>query len=273
LFTHIESGNKAKRAFSPKEKKHLGKYIYALIDPRDNKVFYVGQGTGNRLFEHLSDADRCLAGNAVADSRLMRIIDIWANEEDVFWAIIAHGINSDSNAADLIESSVIDAFSLSQNGPALNSIAGIHSTLLLPKDLEKVNAEPVNPTSPYPAVFMFWIHKGLAEGRSVYDATRYSWDVNEYYLGLHDAYAVGILEGLSVGSFRIDEWKHTPDKMKHFFNGEPHEELRNLDWRRIISDVRGFVQRGGYPVVEFDGEGNFRILRGNPDKGWRSLVK
>ena len=69
MFTNIESGNHEKRSFTPKEIRHLGKYVYALIDPRDNKVFYVGQGIGNRLFDHLSDADRCLAGNAVADSR------------------------------------------------------------------------------------------------------------------------------------------------------------------------------------------------------------
>ena len=26
-----------------------GFYVYALIDPRDNKVFYIGKGNGNRI--------------------------------------------------------------------------------------------------------------------------------------------------------------------------------------------------------------------------------
>lgn len=33
----------------------LGFYVYLYVDPRDNKPFYVGKGTGNRAFAHLTD--------------------------------------------------------------------------------------------------------------------------------------------------------------------------------------------------------------------------
>lgn len=28
-------------------------YVYSLIDPRNNKVFYIGKGRGQRVFAHV----------------------------------------------------------------------------------------------------------------------------------------------------------------------------------------------------------------------------
>ncbi len=32
----------------------LDYYVYLLIDPGTNQVFYVGKGTGNRIFAHIN---------------------------------------------------------------------------------------------------------------------------------------------------------------------------------------------------------------------------
>jgi hypothetical protein len=38
--------------FSQAVIENLGYYVYYLKDPRDDKVFYLGKGVGNRLFNH-----------------------------------------------------------------------------------------------------------------------------------------------------------------------------------------------------------------------------
>lgn len=38
--------------FDEKTKQKLKKYVYMLIDPRDNRPFYIGQGVNDRVFDH-----------------------------------------------------------------------------------------------------------------------------------------------------------------------------------------------------------------------------
>ena len=42
--------------FNQRTIESLAYYVYALIDPRDNRIFYIGKGKGNRIFQHAKDA-------------------------------------------------------------------------------------------------------------------------------------------------------------------------------------------------------------------------
>jgi len=50
---------------------HSGFYVYALIDPRDNKAFYIGKGVNKRAAAHWRDMERGV--NRAKAERLMAI--------------------------------------------------------------------------------------------------------------------------------------------------------------------------------------------------------
>lgn len=57
-------------------------YVYELVDPRNNKVFYVGKGKGKRLFEHQKEAlkgsmhRKCVLIREILNSNLEVITNI-----------------------------------------------------------------------------------------------------------------------------------------------------------------------------------------------------
>lgn len=61
MFDRNIQGNLQKRSFDELEKHNLSKYVYALRDPRDGKIFYIGQGENNRIFDHFFEAGHCLS--------------------------------------------------------------------------------------------------------------------------------------------------------------------------------------------------------------------
>ena len=100
-----------KRTFDLKQRDILGKYVYGLRDPRDGHLFYVGQGVGERLFDHLHDAEALNQSTDRVSDKIQRILDIWDSNNDVQWHILAHGLSDET--ADHVESSIIDALGLS----------------------------------------------------------------------------------------------------------------------------------------------------------------
>ena len=60
-------------------------YLYQLIDPRDQTVFYIGKGTGKRVHAHEKEAK-----NGVCSDKCNKIKDIWSNNLRVEKKIIAY---------------------------------------------------------------------------------------------------------------------------------------------------------------------------------------
>ena len=88
--------------FSQKTKEELKYYVYILIDPRDNKIFYVGKGYGNRVFFHINEA----IFNPIGTEKLEIIRAIKLENLKVKHFIVRHGI--EENEALIVESVLID---------------------------------------------------------------------------------------------------------------------------------------------------------------------
>ena len=88
--------------FTLKTQEELKSYVYALIDPRDNKIFYIGKGITNRVFSHINEA----IINPKETEKLETIRAIKNSNQKVKHFIIRHGL--EENEAILLESVLID---------------------------------------------------------------------------------------------------------------------------------------------------------------------
>ena len=130
--------------FSHKVKEALGYYVYALVDPRNSKIFYIGKGKENRVFQHakcvLEDIlEDGLSENA-ANLKLDTIRSIISEGKKVAYYIIRH--NLEEKEAYLVESTLIDMLTYSpfnHNNQLTNLIAGHHQWDEGIKTIEEIN--------------------------------------------------------------------------------------------------------------------------------------
>ena len=87
--------------FKQSVKEALAYYVYALVDPRDHKIFYIGKGKDNRVFQHAAATiDEIEQG-----LKLETIKDIISEGKQVEYYILRH--NLDEKEAYLVESAII----------------------------------------------------------------------------------------------------------------------------------------------------------------------
>ena len=104
--------------FSQAVVENLGHYVYFLRDPRNHEVFYVGKGTGNRVFHHL-------AGTLETDEKsekLDRLREIRDSGAKVEHYILRHGLTEAS--AFEVEAALIDFIGLDS---LTNLMGGIYT--------------------------------------------------------------------------------------------------------------------------------------------------
>jgi hypothetical protein len=79
-----------------------GYYVYALVDSRNNEVFYIGKGKGDRAAAHLAEHLKGLGKNKVKDSRIGAILSAGGHVRIVLLAFF----DSEKDAYDYEASSI-----------------------------------------------------------------------------------------------------------------------------------------------------------------------
>ena len=109
--------------FSEKSLLELGEYyVYGLVDPRTKQFFYIGKGTGNRVFEHEDESSRFPESEKEKHIRIKEIRKAGLEVEKV---IIKSKLTEEEAFA--AEAALINAFRYTDRAGLTNIVAGRHS--------------------------------------------------------------------------------------------------------------------------------------------------
>lgn len=188
-------------------------YVYCLVDPRDKKIFYIGKGVGNRVFNHVIDA---LDENNES-LKLDTIREIHKTGLEVSYYIVRHGMTE--TEAYLVESVLIDMFTYDKfniESILSNIQAGHHQWDKGVKTVEEINAlydcnyiQPrfgdrlicinINKTYNQPNADYY------GKRDTIYEATRKYWRLNGNRARTAD-YVLAVYQGIVRAVFKPLEW-------------------------------------------------------------------
>jgi hypothetical protein len=201
------------KKFSEKGLVSLGEYyVYGLIDPRNRKIFYIGKGTGNRIFEH----ERESQGNPESEKlKLKTIAEIQSVGLDVEKVIIK--CNLTESEAFASEAALINIFNYVEGTRLTNIVAGHHSIgALSVEDFEKVyGAEELRESDIRHKIMIIKINKLYQKGMEenvLYDSVRGIWRASINRVKIVE-YVFGVYNSLIVAVYKPTKWYVCKDAM------------------------------------------------------------
>ena len=243
--------------FKPGVIEALQYYVYCLVDPRDKKIFYIGKGVGNRVFNHAADA---LDENNES-LKLDTIRDIHKSGLDVAYYIARHGMIEDE--AYLVESVLIDMFTYEQfnlESVLTNIQAGHLQWDKGVKTVEEINAlYDCSDIQPISGEKLLCININKTYNRpdkdyygkrdNIYEATRKYWKLNGNRARTAD-YVLAIYQGIVRAVFKPIEWHISNVKFeigdRWEFTGE-----EVVDSPYLNVSVKDYIKKGNQNPIRY----------------------
>ena len=192
--------------FSEKSLLSLGDYyVYGLIDPRTKDFFYIGKGTGNRVFDHERESKD---NPSYEELKLRTISDIHLAGLEVEKIII--NSNLTENEAFAAEASLINAFNYVGNQKLSNRISGHHTTEALPvEEYERIyGAEELKEAQIKHRILVIKInrlyHRNM-DKRDLYNVVRGIWRIS-IEKAKTVQYVFGVYKSLIVAVYKPSQW-------------------------------------------------------------------
>ena len=212
----------------------LGYYVYRLIDPRNNKTFYVGKGCRNRVFAHVNEELRFYENvddvEFVEDevsAKMQTIHDIRKAGLEVRHVIHRYGM--EEKEALEVEAALIDVYS--ELGELTNEQSG-HDADRGMVDTDELICSLEAPEYEEPDNINYIIIKtterAIDNNGSLYEATRRAWR-----LGLNKVknikYVLATMQGIVKEVYEVDSWFDSEEPERVEFHGHiAPEQIRNL---------------------------------------------
>lgn len=224
--THINS-------FSEKALKALnGYYVYALADPRDNKIFYVGKGTDNRVFSHEIESQKSQRSEK---NKLKKIREIEYSGFYVKRLIVNYGLTE--REAYIAEATLINILNFMPEINLTNEASGHHvHECLTAEEFELLHgAVHLKIEDIKHSILIIKINKLYRRGMSsdeLYDTVRGFWAASLNSIKKRKVeYVFGVYNGLIVAVYKPDEWHYGYENIdipqKSILKEEDYEKIKN----------------------------------------------
>lgn len=206
----------------------LKQYVYMLIDPRDNAAFYIGKGTGDRVYHHvwtaLGDAHSTGEGHELlTDSEHGDNHAVRTAKDDRIRQIAAAGLTVEHHIirvcdspeeAFAVEQALISGFRIgaiqSEYGELTNIVSGHYRFAIDDTRAEEIarrlGAEPA-PELPRPSLVLKVNGAGATDDPdTIYDAARRAWSVGADLRSTADLPVFVVAHDVIRAVYRAQDW-------------------------------------------------------------------
>ena len=217
--------------FSEKAKEELKHYVYVYIDPRNNKPFYIGEGQGNRAFDHLEDK--------TDSEKVKRIADIRKHKKQPIIQILTYGFE-DKETALMVEAAAIDLIGVEN---LTNQIRGYDTKKYGKVDAyefesrygKKLTKDDIKDNVMIIRINRLYRHD--LTKKELYNATRGYWKVSLTKAKGID-YVFSVYKGRVLEVYKVKDWHEANANVMPLRRGEDVEpDEKFLSERRIFTGM------------------------------------